>query len=80
MTINIREFTRNIYKYLSPGEYVVTRNGKEPLIITINVATSVVLGFPKVPENVVTNGIEVLDRVMTYSTDVVTTIPAEESI
>ena len=27
--MTIREFTRNIYTYMKPGEYVVTKNNKE---------------------------------------------------
>jgi len=42
MTINIREYTRNIYKYLLPGEYVVTKGKKEAykIVVTcLNVVT-----------------------------------------
>lgn len=35
MTITVREFTRNIYKHLKEGEYVVTRGGKPELVVTI---------------------------------------------
>ena len=28
IVVTIREYTRNIYKYLKPGTYVVTKNGK----------------------------------------------------
>jgi hypothetical protein len=30
-----REFTRNIYRHLTPGEYVVTKNGEPHLVVTI---------------------------------------------
>ena len=33
--ITIREFTRKIYEYLKPGEYVVTKNGEDFLRIVV---------------------------------------------
>ena len=35
MTLSIREFTRNIYKYMKVGEYVVTKGGKKAFVVTI---------------------------------------------
>ena len=35
MTIDIRTFTRSIYKHLKEGSYVVTKHGKPYLVVTI---------------------------------------------
>ena len=63
MTIDIRTFTRSIYKHLKEGSYVVTKHGKPYLVVTIKPI------IDTIEHDVVTNVVTTNKRVHTSSID-----------